>query len=211
MNKIIVRNTANFIVLFRILLVFVVTLLLEVDLFLVRLAALFILAVAALLDWFDGYVARRYKIVSRIGGLVDTLGDRITENLLLIYFSYRHLVPVFVSLIFVGRSFLADFIRYLSFRDGIGTFAVNTSRWGRIFVASRLSRSLYLLLKMLVFFLCGIVLTVNSLHQATTFEFSMSLRQVIYFSSLVLVLFNVLRFILLISDSRNILKEEFSK
>ena len=36
---------------------------------------LFILA--ALSDWFDGYLARKYKCVSKLGGVLDHIGDKL--------------------------------------------------------------------------------------------------------------------------------------
>ncbi len=205
------KNSANCIVALRTLLVFVVIYLLNVDCFSLRVAALVILAIAAALDWLDGFIAKRCGISSKLGGLMDTLGDRITENLLLVFFAYQHIIPVFVPLVFVTRSFVADFIRYLDFRSGFSTFSINTSVWGKVFVASPVSRAVYLLLKIMFFFLAGIVLVIMSLHNSSFDGLLGFLHRILYGGSFVLAGINLLRFFVLAYDSRAVLREEFSK
>jgi len=168
----------------------------------------------ALLDWIDGYIARKYTISSKLGGLIDTLGDRITENLLLIFFAYKQLIPLPVPLIFIARSFVADFIRYLGHQNGISTFSINRSKLGIIFVASRTSRVLYLILKIAIFFLGGAILVIETLivdHGFDLHALLMNLTYFIFYGSIALVLFNLLRFVLLVYDSRFILKRTFAQ
>ena len=97
MYHILYKNVANIIVLFRIGLVIIVLVLLSNMSFVCRVSGLFILLFAVFLDGFDGYIARRLKISSRVGGLVDTLGDRITENLIIMFFDYKHLIPFLIA------------------------------------------------------------------------------------------------------------------
>ena len=145
------RNTANIITLFRIMLVLIVLCLLSIDSVVYKVSGLLIFIFAALLDWIDGYIARKLKSVSNIGGMLDTLADRITENCMMIFFAYKQLIPFAVAIFFVTRSFFSDFVRTLNLRKGIGTFDINTSRLGIIFVSSRISRTLYLLIKIVFF------------------------------------------------------------
>jgi len=196
----------------RTLLVFIIIILFSLDLFIWKATALILLVIITFLDWFDGHTARRYNISSKLGGLLDTLGDRITENVLLIFFAYRKLVPLAVPVIFVSRSFVADLIRHLAHHSNVSTFEINKSRLGFIFVASRTSRVVYLLLKMAIFFLGGIILAMESWVILKPFKLEESLRNlrgVIFWGSIVLVLFNLIRFIFLLYDSQKIIKESF--
>lgn len=212
MNNILLKNFANFIVLFRSLLVFIIILFLSLDSLSWKIAGLALLIFIAILDWVDGHVARRYNISSKLGGLIDTLGDRITENLLIVFFAYRNLIPIFVPLIFVARSFISDFIRYLGYQNNISTFAINKSRLGIIFVASRASRVLYLLFKIIIFSLGGTILVMESSVSPNSLNLNtllINLKYTMYYGSILLVLFNLLRFVLLIYDSRPILRKSF--
>ncbi|MFH1715173.1 MAG: CDP-alcohol phosphatidyltransferase family protein [Elusimicrobiota bacterium] len=203
------QNIANLIVGFRIMLIFVVLIFLSVDSFVFRFIALNILLFAIFLDGFDGYIARKFDIESKVGGLLDTLGDRITENCLIIYFSYMSLIPFWVAIFFVVRSMFADFIRSLNFYKGIGTFSVNTSTLGKMFVSSVASRVLYLILKMILFVGASIILMYQSSFAPKVFFNLELLKDIIYKGAVLIAFINALRFALLTADSKEILKENF--
>jgi len=210
MSKFIFRNIPNLVVLFRVILIFIVIFLFSIESLISRIFGLGLLVIAALADWLDGFLARKLKLSSPVGAMLDTLGDRITENLLLIFFAYKQLVPLFVPLIFIARSLVSDFIRCLCYHQNIETFSIQKSKLGIIFVASRFSRVLYLLIKIFIFFLGGIILAVETMLQNLD-TLLLNLKLVIIYGSVILVFFNLLRFVLLIYDSRNILKEIFTK
>ena len=207
MKTILHKNLANIIVIVRIAFVFVVIFLFNAGVFLFDLEALGLLTVTALLDWADGYVARRLNISSKIGGLLDTVGDRITENLFFVFFAYKNIVPLYLPLFFITRSFLADFIRTLSFKSGMGTFDMHKSRLGGIFVASQFSRILYLVMKFAIFFMAGFILT---LKDSGLFTFLMApLQNAVLAVSALTAVFCLLRFACLLYDSRSTLRQEF--
>ncbi len=209
MKKIMHKNLANAIVLVRVVLVFFVIVLLGAYDPFSRVCGVFLLVIAAGLDWADGYVANTLKITSRVGGLLDTLGDRITENLLFIFFAYKGTVPLYVPFFFVSRSFIADFIRTLSFSSGLSTFEVNTSLWGRIFVASPFSRVAYLVMKIVIFFASALVLILQSTNADMRLWSVKFLQDGIVWLCALTVLFSAVRFVFLVYDSRTILKREF--
>lgn len=212
MKKLIFKNMANLVVFIRSLLIFLVIYLFSVYSFGSRVTGLILLIIVALLDWADGHIARRCRIASRIGGALDTLGDRITENLLLIFFTYVRIIPLFVPLVFVARSFLADFVRYQFLGNGVDTFLINKSRLGMLLVASRPSRTLYLISKISVFFLAGSILVIESAIASYNIDlhvFLGNLRDIVFYGSIFVVLFNIVRFALLIYDARYLLRENF--
>lgn len=205
-------NLPHFIVFIRVALVFVIIALLGVDSSKLNRAGIFLILFIAFLDWLDGYTARRLGVSSKIGGLIDTLGDRITENTLLIFFACKEVLPLFVPLVFVTRSFLSDFIRFYAYKNNIATFSINKSKLGFVFVASKFSRAFYLVLKTAVFLLGGIILAMRNVMiagKADSAGLLMNLRAVVGFAAFFLVVFNLLRFVFLLYDSRGFLKDEF--
>jgi phosphatidylglycerophosphate synthase len=208
-KDILFKNLANIIVLFRTLLVFALIYMLSIDSVPLRGICVPVLGSLAILDWFDGYIARRFKLCTKIGGLIDTLGDRITENLLLIYFAYERLVPLFVPMIFVSRSFVADLVRHINFGKGHSTFSINKSRLGYWLVASMPARTGYLVLKIALFVSAGIALTLESTHMAP--DTLSRIKSGVYNGSVILVVLNLIRFIMLIYDSRAIIGRELMK
>ena len=102
--------------------------------------------VAILMDGLDGWVARRYGEVSRIGAVIDILTDRIVELTYWIAFAALHWIPVWIPIVVAVRGLLVDGARALAFERGLTAFGPTTmmrSKIGSFLVASRESRSAY--------------------------------------------------------------------
>jgi CDP-diacylglycerol--glycerol-3-phosphate 3-phosphatidyltransferase len=60
-------------------------------------------AAAALTDWFDGYLARRFGVSTRFGRLADPLADRLLIASALIELWHHGRLPLLVVAIVIGR------------------------------------------------------------------------------------------------------------
>lgn len=110
-----------------------------------------LLIVLFLMDWFDGYVARLRNEVTELGAVLDIALDRAVENILWIAFMQLGLVPLWVPVVFLVRSFVVDGIRGAALAKGKSGFGMMHSFWGRFLVASRFMRALYGLAKCTTF------------------------------------------------------------
>jgi CDP-diacylglycerol--glycerol-3-phosphate 3-phosphatidyltransferase len=113
------------------------------------------LAVAVLLmDWLDGLAARRYRCESKVGGLLDIVGDRLAENVWWVVFAWLRLIPLWVPVVVLSRGFLTDALRSYALSKGHTAFGKETmmqSRIGHALVASRASRAAYGVSKSIAF------------------------------------------------------------
>lgn len=152
---------ANIITLGRIMLVFLVVVLFQSS-FYAQLIAVALTILVIYLDSLDGYVARKLGVASDFGALFDIAGDRIVEHIYLIFYAAMGVVSFWVPIIFVTRSFLVDTLRSVAYsREGKTPFGEKTmmkSKITRFLTASRLSRAVYGVCKVVVFVLLGIVL-----------------------------------------------------
>ncbi|MBI4548985.1 MAG: CDP-diacylglycerol--glycerol-3-phosphate 3-phosphatidyltransferase [Ignavibacteriae bacterium] len=73
--------------------------------------SLIVYIVAALTDWYDGWVARKYGYVSRWGKFLDPLADKILSATALFSFVYLDLVDAWMVWIIVLRDFLITGLR----------------------------------------------------------------------------------------------------
>lgn len=80
-------------------------------------AILFILA--ALTDLLDGYVARKYQIVTNIGKLLDPIADKLIVNTAMILLIPIGRIPAWVVAIIVIRDFIVDGIRSIATAEGL--------------------------------------------------------------------------------------------
>ena len=165
--------SANMITLTRLILVFVVVALFNIN-FYANLAMLIMTIIIIAMDWADGYVARKQGTTSDFGALFDIAGDRVVENVLWIYFAVVHLVPFWVPMIVIVRGFVTDLIRSMAFAQGKTPFGKKTmmdSRWAKALVSSRISRAVYAVSKVVAFCYLAGILTLNSAIS----EFSISI------------------------------------
>jgi cardiolipin synthase len=66
-------------------------------------AAITVLAVSGFTDWLDGKIARRWNQMSRVGQLLDPAADRLYILATLIGLTARDVVPLWLTLLLVGR------------------------------------------------------------------------------------------------------------
>jgi CDP-diacylglycerol---glycerol-3-phosphate 3-phosphatidyltransferase len=79
-------------------------------------AILFILA--ALTDLLDGYVARRYNIVTRMGKLLDPIADKIIMSAAMVLLIPIGRIPAWVVALMVMRDFAVDGLRSMAAAEG---------------------------------------------------------------------------------------------
>ena len=77
-----------------------------------------ILAFSCLTDAADGYIARRFHMISNFGKLLDPLADKLTQLTLMLTLSLRHPVMRFVVLFFLMKESFQVVTSFLFFRKG---------------------------------------------------------------------------------------------
>jgi cardiolipin synthase len=65
--------------------------------------AVVVLTLSGVSDYFDGKIARRYNMVSRVGQLLDPLADRLYILSTLFGLAWREIIPWWLLAILVGR------------------------------------------------------------------------------------------------------------
>ena len=80
-------------------------------------AVLFIMA--ALTDLLDGYLARRYQIVTNIGKFLDPIADKIIVNTAMILLIPIGRIPAWIAAIIIIRDFIIDGIRTIATSEGM--------------------------------------------------------------------------------------------
>jgi len=150
-------SLANLTTLARLPLLLLVVALLFVSSLTVQLLGLGLLIVLFLMDWFDGYVARARNEVTEMGAMLDVALDRSVENILWLTFMYLAMVPLWVPIVFLLRSFIVDGVRGVALTRGKSGFGMMHSPVGKFLVASRFMRAFYGLAKAVTF--CFLYLT----------------------------------------------------
>ncbi len=89
-------------------------------------ATLFILA--ALTDLLDGYLARKYQIVTAMGKLLDPIADKLIVNTAMILMIPIGRIPTWIAAVIIARDFAVDGIRSMAAAEGQ---VIEASRLGK--------------------------------------------------------------------------------
>jgi CDP-diacylglycerol--glycerol-3-phosphate 3-phosphatidyltransferase len=144
----------NRITLSRIALLFVLVVLIYDGKFLVRLFAAGLSILLIIMDWLDGYLARKLDEKTILGGLLDIAGDRIVEVVLWICLADLKLVPIWIPIVVISRGILTDTIRGYVLQYGYTAFGSKTmmrTQLGQFLTGSPVMRTGYAILKAVSF------------------------------------------------------------
>ncbi|WP_375482869.1 CDP-alcohol phosphatidyltransferase family protein [uncultured Jatrophihabitans sp.] len=87
--------------------------------------AVVVLAVSGFTDWLDGVLARALNQTSRLGALLDPLADRLYILATLVGLVLRHIMPLWLAIVIVGRDLVLGLTLPLLRRAGYGPPAVH--------------------------------------------------------------------------------------
>ena len=92
-------------------------------------AGLVLFVVAAISDWFDGWLARRMGLVTPLGKLMDPLADKILVCAAFVFLTERGFCPVWVTALVMGREFLVTGLRQVAIEAGEVLAADRLGKW----------------------------------------------------------------------------------
>ena len=101
----------NTLTLFRIISAPVIVVLLMLPNRFTALLAGLIFSAAAITDYFDGYLARRYGLVSNLGKVMDPVADKLLVSSALIMLSSLGWMPAWMACIIIGRELAVTGLR----------------------------------------------------------------------------------------------------
>lgn len=94
-----------------------------------RLMALAIFGAASITDFFDGYLARKWKQESPLGRFLDPLADKaLVIATLIMFILLDQAVPLWMVIVIILRDMLVTLMRYLAIRKGA---EIRTTRLGK--------------------------------------------------------------------------------
>ncbi|MEG0583864.1 MAG: CDP-diacylglycerol--glycerol-3-phosphate 3-phosphatidyltransferase [Cetobacterium sp.] len=86
--------------------------------FIYRMIAFVIFVLASLTDFFDGYIARKYNLITDLGKIMDPLADKILVISALVVFVKLDYIPPWMSIVVIAREFLISGIRTIAAAKG---------------------------------------------------------------------------------------------
>lgn len=87
-----------------------------------------IFMIASLTDFLDGYLARKYNLVTDLGKVMDAIADKVLVNGVLIVLAVEGYISVVVPVVIVSRDIFVDSIKMVA---GQKSGAVGASKAGK--------------------------------------------------------------------------------
>lgn len=92
------------------------------------LVAMVLFVLASITDFFDGYLARRLKVVSSLGVFLDLTADKVFVAAILVAMVQIGLVPAWIVFIIITREFLVTGLRSMAAAKGT---VIPAGIWGK--------------------------------------------------------------------------------
>ncbi|OPG14826.1 CDP-diacylglycerol--glycerol-3-phosphate 3-phosphatidyltransferase [Microbispora sp. GKU 823] len=112
-------NIANALTIARLAIVPVFTVFLFVEGEGWRLAALGVFLLASLTDQLDGWLARKYALITDFGKIADPIADKALIGAALLSLSYLGEIPWWVTVVIIAREAGVTLLRFLVIRHGV--------------------------------------------------------------------------------------------
>jgi len=91
--------------------------------------AFFIFVCAALTDLFDGFIARKYHMITDLGKLMDPLADKLLMCAVMIMLIPVGRVPAWMAVIIIAREIGVTALRGLAATEGVIIAASSLGKW----------------------------------------------------------------------------------
>ncbi len=139
------KNLANKLTIFRIILVPVILLFMLYETIPQRFVyALAVFLIASFTDYFDGKIARKSNTITNFGKIADPLADKILICSMLICFVEFRLILALPVVIIVAREFIVTSVRFLALDQSKTVISANL--WGKLKTLSQFLVIIFILL-----------------------------------------------------------------
>jgi len=102
------RNIPNIITIFRILLIFPIIIFLEINF---KSFVWFFIIIGGISDFADGFIAKKYKLITRLGATIDPLADKIFILIPFTWLCINQIIPFWSFSVLIFREFFITSIR----------------------------------------------------------------------------------------------------
>lgn len=83
-----------------------------------KIIAVVVFLMASLTDFYDGYYAKKYNLISDLGKMMDPIADKFLVLTAFFIFTFMHLIPAWMFVVIFAREVAVTFARLYAMRRG---------------------------------------------------------------------------------------------
>ncbi|MNI49161.1 CDP-diacylglycerol--glycerol-3-phosphate 3-phosphatidyltransferase [compost metagenome] len=151
-----------------------------------QIIAALIFIIAASTDSLDGYIARKRKLVTNLGKLLDPLADKLLVTAVLVSLVEMDKLDAWIAIVIISREFAVTGLRQIALLEGT---VMAASKWGKAKTAIQITAIIALLINNFPFAFLHIPFDVIATWMAAVitvysgFDYFMKNKHVIDFSA----------------------------
>ena len=88
-----------------------------------------IFVIASFTDFLDGYIARKYNLVTTFGKFIDPLADKLIVLAALLVLNDAGIIPIWITVVILSREFIVTGIRLIAVGEGKVIAASNLGKY----------------------------------------------------------------------------------
>ena len=92
------------------------------------LIAMILFIIAMITDVLDGFIARKFHLITKLGTFLDPLADKLIILLFFIFLQNAGLYPLWLLIVFIGREMIVDSFRSFSISQNIYMGAIKSGK-----------------------------------------------------------------------------------
>ena len=144
----------------------------------VNIAVLLLFAAASFTDFLDGYIARKYKMITTFGKFADPIADKLLVTTMFVLFVSQGIIPVIPVIIMIARDTVVDGCRMIAATNGV---VVAAGYLGKLKTVCQMVTIIFVLMNNFPFELYSLPFTVAMLWFTTLISLASGLS---YFNQL---------------------------
>lgn len=99
--------------------------------------------IASLTDAFDGYIARKYKLVTTLGKFIDPLADKVLVIAAMLALIELDRLPAWIVMVIITREFIVTGLRLVAAAEGV---VIAASKGGKLKTCCQIAALIMLIL-----------------------------------------------------------------
>lgn len=99
--------------------------------------------IASLTDFVDGYIARKYNLVTAFGKMVDAIADKMLVNSVLIILAATGSISAIIPVVIVTRDTFVDVVKMIAGSKGKVVAAIKSGKYKTAFLMTGIALTLF--------------------------------------------------------------------